>query len=137
MFSTTLRKRPEWASVPSSLLSQQTPKWKGKWCNSNVTTKLLLIDSEQSLQTHDLAIPLPRQGQMQDFFHIILLSCADMRKPEEYMSRIERLYHHTGGKDIGIVFLIRDEHSQENGTRALMNLQIKYFLSASFCERDY
>jgi hypothetical protein len=44
------------------------------------------------------------------------------------MARIERL-HHAGGKNVGIVFLLRKEDSQEGGTRDLMNLQAMYEMS--------
>lgn len=40
------------------------------------------------------------------------------------MARIERLYHLTGGSRIGIVFLLRDNGSQDDGTRTFMTLQL-------------
>lgn len=42
------------------------------------------------------------------------------------MARIERLYHQTGGKQVGVVFLLPGAESMEEGTRALMELQIRY-----------
>jgi len=82
--------------------------------------------TELHLQTYDLAIPLPTQGK-QEFFRAILLSPAEMRSEEDCMGSIERLYHQTGGINVGIVFLVQDGGSQESGIRSLMNLQIRYF----------
>ncbi|KAH8603058.1 hypothetical protein B0O99DRAFT_697677 [Bisporella sp. PMI_857] len=93
-----------WATVPSTLISQQQPKWQ-----------------EQVINTHDLAIPLPPR---KEFFRLILMSSEDIQKPESYMDRIERLYNQTGGQHVGIVFLVQDGTSKENGTRNLMTLQI-------------
>jgi hypothetical protein len=39
MFCTSLRKRKDWASVPSTLLSQQQRKWQGTFLN-----KIILKD---------------------------------------------------------------------------------------------
>ena len=74
------------------------------------------------IETHDLAIPIPPQN---DIFRLILISSADIQCPGNYMDRIERLYHQTGGRHVGIVFLVRDAISRENGMRSLMTLQAK------------
>ncbi|KAF4628153.1 hypothetical protein G7Y89_g9995 [Cudoniella acicularis] len=39
------------------------------------------------------------------------------------MARIERLYHQTGGRQVGIVFLLQEESPSSNGTIAYMDLQ--------------
>lgn len=48
MFCTSLRKRPEWATVPSMFLSSQNPRWKG-WSHS---PHLTLIISKYELTIH-------------------------------------------------------------------------------------
>jgi hypothetical protein len=82
---------------------------------------------EQTLKTHDLAIPLPQyqQGDQQDFFRLILLSSADLQAPTAEMARIERLYHQTGGRHVGIVFLLQENASIGNGTEVFMKLQAR------------
>lgn len=49
-----------------------------------------------------------------------------MEPASAHITRIERLYHQTGGLNIGIVFLLRDNSSRVDGTQALMNLQLRY-----------
>lgn len=83
---------------------------------------------EETLETHDLAFPLPQrhpQGEKR-WFRLLLLSPADIQPASNHMARIERLYHQTGGLDVGIVFLLRDSNAQENGTKALTTLQLRY-----------
>ena len=77
---------------------------------------------EQAIETHDLAIPIPPQ---KDIFRLILISAADMQPLGKYMDRIERLYHQTGGQNVGIMFLVQDAISGENGIRNLMTLQAR------------
>ncbi|KAG0650940.1 hypothetical protein D0Z07_2560 [Hyphodiscus hymeniophilus] len=107
MFCISLRKRKEWASVPSTLLSQQQPKWQ-----------------EQFLETHDLAVPLPqrRQQDPKDFLRLLLLSATDILPPQNSLPRIERLYQ-AGGKHVGVVFLLHEQDSQGSGSREFMTLQ--------------
>lgn len=83
--------------------------------------------AEQTLDSHDLAIPLPqsRQQDPKNFFRIVLISPSDMYPTTLIMGRIERLYHLTGGRNVGIVFLIQDSVSRENGVRTLMTLQAR------------
>ncbi|KAG9247517.1 hypothetical protein BJ878DRAFT_539227 [Calycina marina] len=88
--------------MPSALLASKELKWE-----------------EKKLETHDLAIPLGPQKNLL----LILLASADIQCPGNYMDRIERLYHQTGGGQVGIVFLVQDAISRENGTHNLMRLQ--------------
>ena len=136
MFCSSLRKRREWTQVPSSLLSQQQPRWKGL-SNWKIQTEdsLLTTDLEQSLETHDLALPLPQRHSQnqQEWFRLLLLSPSDMEPALSHMARIERLYHQTGGLQVGIVFLLRDHRSQEDGTKHFMALQLRY---APFVQRS-
>lgn len=94
------------------------------------TTKrsLLSIESEQTLETHDLALPLPlkRSQTQQEWFRLLLLSPSDTQSESNHMARIERLYHQSGGLNVGIVFLLRDSSSQEEGTKHFMALQLRY-----------
>ncbi|TAQ86048.1 hypothetical protein B7494_g5628 [Chlorociboria aeruginascens] len=105
MFCSSLRKRPEWASLPATLLSSSNPRWQ-----------------EQSLETHDLAIPIPTLQQEKGLFHVLLLSSEDIQPSGDSMPRIERLYHQFGGCHVGIVFLLEQT---SKGTVSLMNLQIR------------
>jgi hypothetical protein len=86
-----------------------------------------LYSLEQTLQTYDLAIPLPQyqQGDQQEFFRLILLSSSDLQTPKAEMDRIERLYHQTGGRHVGIVFLLQENAPIGNGTIAFMKLQAR------------
>ena len=125
MFCASLRKREEWAPVPSTLLSQQRPKWKGTMVNAVVRSHGS-HSPEQELETHDLAIPLPqRQKEPKDVFRLLLLSSVDIQPPEKSLARIERLYQ-AGGKNVGIIFLLHEKESKHGGTGAFMRLQAMY-----------
>ena len=91
-------------------------------------TSLLKTPPEKRLETHDIAIPLPqtRPQDENELFRIILLSATDVSPPEKALDRMERLYHQTGGRHVGIMFLIRETHSQGDGTRGFMSLQARY-----------
>lgn len=83
---------------------------------------------EHNLETHDLALPLPQRSSQaqQEWFRLLLLSPSDIEPASAHIARVERLYHQTGGLNIGIVFLLCDDGSPVNGTYALMNLQLRY-----------
>ncbi|KAM3077691.1 hypothetical protein ACMFMG_007015 [Clarireedia jacksonii] len=107
MFCSTLRKRKEWAFIPSVLLKENLPKWQ-----------------EKNLETHDIAIPVPRVKQNhQEYFRFLLLSSSDLDTPAAVMGRVERLYHQTGGRDIGIIFLLQT-NGRSNDTTAFLKLQV-------------
>ncbi|CZT49890.1 uncharacterized protein RSE6_10792 [Rhynchosporium secalis] len=112
MFCTSLRKRPEWASVPTTLLSSQTLRWE-----------------EKSLKTYDIAIALPqsRHDSTLTLFHLLALSPSDLQDQALSMARIQHLYHHSGGQNVGIIFLLNEKSSKVNGTIAMMNLQVSLF----------
>lgn len=82
------------------------------------------MSEELSLETHDIAIPLPQtlQQNPKEFFRLLLLSSTDIQPPEKPLARIERLYQ-AGGKHVGVVFLLHENDSQGGGTRAFMSLQ--------------
>lgn len=42
------------------------------------------------------------------------------------MERIQHLYHHTGGQNIGILFLLNEKTPKGNGKVAFMDLQVRY-----------
>ncbi|KAK2628051.1 hypothetical protein QTJ16_002697 [Diplocarpon rosae] len=119
MFCTSLRHRPEWATVPNTLLSSRTLRW-----------------AEQTLSTHDFTIPLPKSRQQDalESFLLLALSPSDLI-PESganpAMPRIQRLYHHTGGMNVGILFLLNEKLPKGNGSVALMSLQAT--LPQTFC----
>jgi len=82
----------------------------------------VLTSLERELNTHDLALPIPLGGTQDGLFRLIVMSSTDLKPQAQYMERVERLYHQTGGRDVGIVFLM-DETSSEQGVRNLMLLQ--------------
>ncbi|KAG9229278.1 hypothetical protein BJ875DRAFT_475317 [Amylocarpus encephaloides] len=108
MFSTTLRRRKQWDTLPATLLASQGPKWQ-----------------EKSLDTCDILLPLPRrrEGDEQRFFRLLLLSAADIETPAPAMPMIERLHHQTGGEQVGIVFLLQEKAPGSSGIIAYMDLQ--------------
>lgn len=108
MFCSSLRKRPGFASLPATLLSLQNPKWK-----------------ESNLESHDLGIPVPLPSDKHHMFNIFLLSGHDMQPPMNAVARVERLYHKTGGRDLGVIFLLQENPPHGNGTTAFMELQMK------------
>ncbi len=79
----------------------------------------------------DLAMEIPQlhQDDARESFLLLLLSPTDLRMDGNAMARIERLYHHNGGRNIGILFLLREKTPQGNGTIAFMNLQARYCAS--------
>ncbi|RDL36794.1 Uncharacterized protein BP5553_06146 [Venustampulla echinocandica] len=84
---------------------------------------------EKQLETHDLAIPLPKcyQDSDQEVFRMLVLSPSDVQPPANPMPRIERLYHQTGGRQVGIIFLLQEKASRGGGFVAYMNLQASLF----------
>ncbi|KAF7892938.1 uncharacterized protein EAF02_000476 [Botrytis sinoallii] len=107
MFCSSLRKRQQWASLPSILLMEKMPKWK-----------------EATLNTHDLSLPMQSKTGEQEFFRVLLLSSIDMQPIANASARVERLYHQTGGRNVGIIFLLREKDSNDNGLKEFMDLQI-------------
>jgi hypothetical protein len=80
-----------------------------------------------TLETHDLAIPLPRRGQRDqiEYFRVVLLSSLELQPLTTAMARIERLYHSSGGRHVGVVFLLNEKSPKGNGTIDYMSLQAK------------
>ncbi|KAF7879055.1 hypothetical protein EAF04_000255 [Stromatinia cepivora] len=110
MFCSSLRKRQEWATLPSTLLMEKIPKWKGR---------------ETTLNTHDLSLPIrPSKEGEQEFFRVLLLSSSDMQPSANISARIERLYRQTGGRNVGIIFLLHEKESSSDGMKEYVNLQI-------------
>jgi len=92
-----------------------------------MSAKSLIPGSEQALEIYDLAIPLPHAHQQdKEFFHVLVLSSSDLEPPASSMARIERLYHQTGGRQVGIVFLLEEQSQNSNGTISFMHLQARY-----------
>ncbi|KAI9640990.1 hypothetical protein NHQ30_010417 [Ciborinia camelliae] len=105
MFCSSLRRRKEWSTLPSTLLVEKMLKWR-----------------EETLNTHDLSLPIPpiEEGK-QEFCHVLLLSSSDMEQRANVSARIERLYHQTGGRNVGIVFLLHEKQDVDNGMNDLMS----------------
>ncbi|KAH7364150.1 hypothetical protein BKA65DRAFT_389196, partial [Rhexocercosporidium sp. MPI-PUGE-AT-0058] len=85
--------------------------------------------TEKSLQTHDIAIPLPKHNHDEShaLFLLLALSPSDLQSPASAMERIQHLYHHTGGRDVGVLFLLNEKTPKVNGTIAMMELQVSLF----------
>ncbi|XXG94569.1 hypothetical protein Hte_000826 [Hypoxylon texense] len=104
----SVRGRPNWASLIPALLQGNGIKWK----------------AEAKLDTHDVAVPLPSPGgQSQRVLRAILLSGSDVGK-EGCRDRIQRLSGLSGGQDVAIVFLLKQEQGQMSPTAAFMRLQL-------------
>ncbi|APA06718.1 predicted protein [Sclerotinia sclerotiorum 1980 UF-70] len=85
---------------------------------------------ETTLNTHDLSLPIwPSKGDEREFFRVLLLSSSDMQSSSNIFARIERLYHQTGGRNVGIIFLLHEKQSSDNGTKEYINLQISLMSS--------
>jgi hypothetical protein len=54
---------------------------------------------------------------------MVLLSCADIHSEEKGWKRIERLYHLSGGVNVGIILLVA---GKEEGVHVYMQLQSRY-----------
>ncbi|KAI1870280.1 hypothetical protein JX265_006450 [Neoarthrinium moseri] len=110
MICSSLRKRPDWASVvPALLQSPNPPRWK-----------------EARLETHDLALPLSLPGQPSHLaFRAIFLAPSDIGSHETH-KRTERLFNLNGGRYVAIVLLMRQmEGVQESNSSAMMRLQLE------------
>lgn len=81
--------------------------------------------AESNLESHDLGIPVPLPSDKHHMFNIFLLSGHDMQPPMNAVARVERLYHKTGGRDLGVIFLLQENPPHGNGTTAFMELQMK------------
>lgn len=84
-------------------------------------------DTERTINTHDLSIPIPpsKAGEQQ-FFRVLLLSSSDMESPTNASARVERLDHQTGGRNVGIIFLLRERGEGGHGMEEYMKLQLRY-----------
>ncbi|KAI1764756.1 hypothetical protein GGR53DRAFT_465999 [Hypoxylon sp. FL1150] len=103
----SLRGRPDWASLVPTLVQVNGVKWK-----------------EAQLDTHDVAIPLSAPGgQSQRALRAILLSPSDVGK-DACRDRIQRLSRLSGGQDVAIVFLLKQEQGQVSAMAAFMTLQL-------------
>lgn len=80
-----------------------------------------------------MAIPLPksREEDFQEVFRLLLVSASGPQNSGAMMARVERLYHQTGGRQVGIIFLLQEHTSTANGTISYMELQARYFGSSS------
>ncbi|OBT59467.1 hypothetical protein VE04_00294 [Pseudogymnoascus sp. 24MN13] len=105
MFSSSLRKRPQWESVPSNLLSIPAPQWQ-----------------EKTLNTHDIDVPVYGSGGHDQRMRFLLLSASDLDTQEEAVERVERLSLFNEGQHVGIVFLLKEKDGK-NGFTAYIKLQ--------------
>ncbi|RKU40235.1 hypothetical protein DL546_000381 [Coniochaeta pulveracea] len=110
-FSTTLRSRPEWASVIPILLQRQHRDWK-----------------ESKPEVHDIAIPIPGVGTIASDGHLrfLFLSAVDIipSNQAKTLQRIERLSYQDGGHRCAIIFLLSVNPTIDDGMTAFASLQI-------------
>ena len=60
-----------------------------------------------------------------EFFRMILLSSSDLQPLATAMARIERLYHSSGGRYVGVVFLLNEKSPKSDGTMDFMTIQAR------------
>ncbi|KAI0164872.1 hypothetical protein GGR57DRAFT_215317 [Xylariaceae sp. FL1272] len=109
VFCSSIRQRQEWAALPRLLLSSQTTL--GLW-------------KETRLETHDVAIPLSAPGvSTRRTFRAIFMSPTDVGSSPN-AARIDRLCHLNGGRDIAIIFLLKQDGQQEDSMAMFMTLQL-------------
>ncbi|EKG22288.1 hypothetical protein MPH_00355 [Macrophomina phaseolina MS6] len=93
MFCSTLRRRASFKALVPTLTA-----------NPGLNLR------ENSLNTHDLAIPLPRQGRADTARTLrVLLLCPSSTSPDAFSATLDRVQHFTalnGGLDSIIVFLL-------------------------------
>ncbi|KAI1382103.1 hypothetical protein F4677DRAFT_439904 [Hypoxylon crocopeplum] len=104
----SLRKRPDWASLASALQQGgSSVRWK-----------------EAKLDTHDVALPLlGSAGQSRRVLRAIFISPSDVGT-DDCRGRIQRLSHLNGGRDIAIVFLLKQANDQISPMAAFMTFQL-------------
>ncbi|ORY66425.1 uncharacterized protein BCR38DRAFT_340338 [Pseudomassariella vexata] len=103
----SMRKRPNWATLTRALLQQNTARWKGK----------------SSFETHDVAMPLSRVAA-RAVFRAIFLTPADIGTAET-RTRTERLFNLNGGQYVALVLLMEKQDEGESPTAAMMRLQLE------------
>ncbi|KAI1263026.1 hypothetical protein F5Y18DRAFT_429496 [Xylariaceae sp. FL1019] len=107
MFCSSIRQREEWATLPPLLLSSQSTL--GLW-------------REARLETHDVAIPLSTPGAAtRRTLRAIFMSPTDVGSSSN-TARIDRLYFLNGGRDIAIIFLLKQQgqQGQQEGSMAIL-----------------
>ncbi|KAI1500108.1 hypothetical protein F5X99DRAFT_257674 [Biscogniauxia marginata] len=109
LICSSTRKRPDWASLPAALLRSSTMN--SRW-------------RETRLDTHDVAMPLPTiDASSRRVLRAILVSPHHVGS-EDTRARIERLYHLNGGRDVAVIFLLKQCEGLESPMAMLMKLQL-------------
>ena len=70
-------------------------------------------------------MPRPGQPDQKEYIQLILLSSSDLQPLAPAMARIERLYHSSGGRHVGVIFLLNEKSPKSNGIIDFMNLQTR------------
>ncbi|KAI5927776.1 hypothetical protein F4810DRAFT_706519 [Camillea tinctor] len=110
LICSSMRKRPDWASLTAALLRSNTTNTRWR---------------ESKLDTHDVAMPLPTpDASSPRVLRTILVSPHDVGS-DATRARIERLYHLNGGRDVAVVFLLKQYAGYESPMAMLMKLQIE------------
>ncbi|KAI1630564.1 hypothetical protein F4809DRAFT_274929 [Biscogniauxia mediterranea] len=110
LICSSTRKRSDWTPLTSALLRSNTANTRWR---------------ETRLDTHDVAMPLPTpDASSRRVLRAILVSPHDAGS-EATRARIERLYHLNGGRDVAVIFLLKQCEGLESPMAMLMNLQIE------------
>ncbi|KAH8675982.1 hypothetical protein BX600DRAFT_191628 [Xylariales sp. PMI_506] len=111
LICSSMRRRPDWASLVPALLQGGSKISVGKW-------------KETTLEHHDIAIPMPLIGQFPRFtLRAICLSIQDVGT-EKANARTERLFNLNGGQYVAILLLMQ-QHGRGTGMAGLMRLQLQ------------
>lgn len=138
MFCTNLRKRPDLSSILPLLTSSTNPPLRGK--SAFHILPLLLSNPtppENTLQTHDLALPaLHSPNHNQHLFLFLLLSPSSLQTPQQsqLLERLARFSSLTSSPTPVIALLLNtgtddaqpNPTPTENGMHAYMTLQSLY-----------
>jgi len=117
MFCTNLRNRPELAAVVPLLIKSQAPRWTGQYFRIwRLSLQKLTRLVEKELGSHDISMPVPRSGNKILHAQLLLLSASDLQTMQDVTAKIERLYNLSGGRYCGIVFLVNEKDSRDNGS---------------------
>ncbi|KAI0482898.1 hypothetical protein GGR56DRAFT_213477 [Xylariaceae sp. FL0804] len=106
----SMRRRPDWASLPSALALGHHASWK-----------------EMDLTTHDVALPIPTRRE--DPSRVLRVVCLSPQQVGSELSRrrVERLCHLNGGRDVAVVLLLGqrlEDDARESPVAVLMRLQL-------------
>ncbi|KAM5362785.1 hypothetical protein ACJZ2D_012369 [Fusarium nematophilum] len=104
MFSSSLRKRQEWAAAIPLLLKTGSPPWK-----------------ETTLDECDITFSVTSAGGLPSVFRVALLSVEEFQSPTG-RARVETLSLVNGGRHSAVILLMGQENSMETFSRVQLDL---------------